>query len=39
VVFSRNADGNAFWEKQGFTLRTDLSYRNKSLVEIVRIDT
>lgn len=39
VVFERNRDGNAFWEKQGFTVREDLVYRNKSLVEIVRIDT
>lgn len=39
VVFSRNADGNAFWEKQGFTVREDLNYRNKTLTEMVRIDT
>lgn len=39
VVFAKNADGNAFWEKQGFTVRDDLSYRNRSLVEMVRIDT
>lgn len=39
VVFSRNDDGNAFWEKQGFTERTDLTYRNKALAEMVRIDT
>lgn len=29
VVFDRNNDGNAFWEKN----------RNKSLTEIIRIDT
>ena len=39
VAFSRNESGNAFWEKQGFTLRTDLSYRNRTLTEMVRIDT
>lgn len=39
VAFERNAAGNAFWERQGFTLRTDLAYRNKSLVEMIRIDT
>ena len=39
VVFERNTDGNAFWEKQGFTVRNDLAYRNKALVEMVRKDT
>lgn len=39
VVFDRNADGNAFWEKSGFTVREDLVYRNKSIAEMVRIDT
>lgn len=39
VVFERNKDGNAFWEKQGFTCREDLVYRNKSLSYITRIDT
>ena len=39
VVFERNDIGNSFWEKQGFTVREDLIYRNKALVEIVRIDT
>ena len=38
VVFSRNEDGNAFWEKQGFTLRGDLAYRNRALVKLVRKD-
>lgn len=38
-VFERNAGGNVFWEKQGFTKRTDLAYRNRSLVDMVRIDT
>jgi len=39
VAFSRNEAGNAFWERMGFTMRDDLSYRNKNLVEMVRIDT
>ena len=39
VVFERNDMGNMFWEKQGFTVREDLIYRNKALAEIVRIDT
>lgn len=39
VVFNRNEDGNAFWEKQGFITRGDLVYRNKALKEIIRIDT
>ena len=39
VVFSRNEDGNAFWEKLGFTQREDLAYRNRALVSLVRKDT
>ena len=39
VVFENNQNGNAFWEKQGFTVRTDLTYRNKSLAEMIRLDT
>ena len=39
LVFSRNEAGNAFWEKMGFTARDDITYRNKTLVEMVRIDT
>lgn len=39
VVFDRNVDGNAFWEKSGFTVREDLIYRNKSIADMVRIDT
>lgn len=31
VVFDRNDTGNAFWEKQGYTVRNDLVYRNKAL--------
>lgn len=39
VVFSRNEAGNAFWARMGFTAREDLSYRNKTLVEMIRMDT
>lgn len=39
VVFEKNEAGNAFWEKRGFTVREDLVYRNRSLAEMVRIDT
>ena len=38
-VFNRNETGNAFWEAQGFTVRTDFAYRNKALADLVRIDT
>ena len=39
VVFDRNENGNSFWEKMGFTARGDLIYRNKTLTEMIRIDT
>ena len=39
VVFSRNQSGNAFWEKQGFSVREDLTYRNLALQEMTRMDT
>ena len=39
VVFSHNENGNAFWEAMGFTERPDLVYRNRTLVDMVRIDT
>ena len=39
VVFDRNENGNAFWERLGFTVREDLIYRNKSIKEMIRIDT
>lgn len=38
-VFAYNLDGNAFWEKQRFTLREDINYRNKALVDLIRQDT
>ena len=33
LVFTDNAPANAFWEKEGYSLRTNLNYRNKSLNE------
>ena len=39
LVFNRNEAGNAFWERQGFTVRDDVTYRNKTLTEMIRIDT
>ena len=35
LVFKENEGGNAFWEKEGYTVRTNLNYRNKSLNENV----
>ena len=31
LVFRDNEAANAFWEQQGYSLRTNLNYRNKSL--------
>lgn len=39
VAFSRNEAGNAFWERMGFTQREDLTYRNRTLVNMTRMDT
>lgn len=39
VVFEKNQKGNSFWEKQGFTKREDLTYRNNAIDELKRIDT
>ena len=39
VAFAKNEKGNAFWEKMGFTQRPDLIYRNRTLVDMGRIDT
>ncbi len=33
LVFKDNEPANAFWEQQGYSLRTNLNYRNKSLNE------
>ena len=39
VAFTRNVQGNAFWARMGFEERRDLVYRNRALVELVRVDT
>lgn len=39
LVFKRNEAGNAFWESQGFELREDVTYRNRALKKLTRIDT
>lgn len=39
VVFEKNEKGNAFWEKQGFSKRDDLIYRNRAITELKRMDT
>ena len=31
LVFTDNEAANLFWERQGYSLRTNLNYRNKSL--------
>lgn len=31
LVFKDNEKANAFWERMGYSLRTNLNYRNKSL--------
>ncbi len=31
LVFKDNEPANAFWEQQGYSIRTNLNYRNKSL--------
>lgn len=31
LVFKNNDAANAFWEQQGYTFRTNINYRNKSL--------
>ena len=33
LVFRDNDAANAFWEQQGYTVRTNLNYRNKSINE------
>ena len=35
LVFKDNDKANSFWDKQGYSLRTNLNYRNKSLNEAV----
>ena len=38
VYLGRHWD-ETFWEKTGFSHRTDLTYRNKAISEMKRIDT
>ena len=35
MVFVDNDEANAFWEKQGYTLRTNLNYSNKSMNKMI----
>ena len=35
LVFKDNEVANAFWEQQGYSLRTNLNYRNKSVNEAI----
>ena len=35
LVFKDNDAANDFWEQQGYSLRTNLNYRNKSLNEAI----
>ena len=37
LVFKDNDPANAFWESQGYSLRTNLNYRNKSLNEDIPV--
>lgn len=37
VAFRENGIGNAFWEKMGFTERTDLTYRNRNIRELEKV--
>ena len=39
VAFSKNEIGNQFWANNGFHAREDLTYRNRALTELKRIDT
>ena len=38
LVFVNNQSGHKFWEKIGFNPRTDVVYRDKSLIEVKRIN-
>lgn len=38
LVKARNEMGNAFWDRIGFTDRTDIVYRNKNIKDLVRLD-
>ena len=34
LAFTKNDKANAFWDKMGFTVRSDVYYRNKAIREI-----
>ncbi|MBQ6901373.1 MAG: GNAT family N-acetyltransferase [Firmicutes bacterium] len=36
-VLEGNESGNAFWEKRGFALRTNMNYRKRNLVDMTLI--
>lgn len=38
LVFVQNDPGNKFWEKMGFSTRSDVIYRDKILIEVKRIN-
>jgi len=38
VSFTHNKSSNKFWDKRGFSVRNDLFYRDKSLIELKRIN-
>ena len=31
LIFANNEKGGAFWEKQGFTVRSDIDYRDRAI--------
>lgn len=39
MVFANNDEGNAYWEKRGFSARPDVMYRNIRLAELVETHT
>ncbi len=39
IAFADNVRGNAFWEKQGFSLRSDIVYRDLLLIPFEKIIT
>ncbi len=39
LVFNKNQAGNAFWGKVGFEERQDVTYRNKAISFLIRLDT
>jgi len=38
TIFKENAVGNAFWEKRGFTIPSETSYRAKEIAEMEHFD-